>query len=223
MMADFTSHRPQRNPGDGVKYSLFPNPGSSHVDAEDRYRRRGARKERGTGSRSDPARLHADVRPLPGRLHAPASRAAVRPEAWRFHLPCGVDPCGLHAGRHAPVGAIYRFSGVGLACFSPAMMSYVGDVSPVPFLGRAYGWYTSALYLGMAAGPGLGGALAGGGFGTAFLLSAIALAAGLLLGGPRMPAPPPVIRLPSGHLLADFREITRNRAVLACWPTTFFP
>ncbi|OGP77034.1 MAG: hypothetical protein A2Z13_03660 [Deltaproteobacteria bacterium RBG_16_64_85] len=120
------------------------------------------------------------------------------------------------------VGAIYLFSGVGLACFSPAMMSYVGDVSPVPFLGRAYGWYTSALYLGMAAGPGLGGALAGGGFGTAFLLSAIVIAAGLLLGGPRMPAPPPVIRLPSGHLLADFREITRNRAVLACWSTTFF-
>jgi MFS family permease len=120
------------------------------------------------------------------------------------------------------VGAIYLFSGVGLACFSPAMMSYVGDVSPVPFLGRAYGWYTSALYLGMAAGPGLGGALAGGGFGTAFLLSAIVIAAGLLLGGPRMPAPPPVIRPPSMHLLSDFREITRNRAVLACWSTTFF-
>jgi len=120
------------------------------------------------------------------------------------------------------VGAIYLFSGVGLACFSPAMMSYIGDVSPVPFLGRAYGWYTSALYLGMAAGPGLGGALAGGGFGTAFLLSAIVIAAGLLLGGPRMPAPPPVIRPPSVHLLADFREITRNRAVLACWSTTFF-
>src|SRR3972149_4451034 len=197
MMADFTSHRPQRNPGDGVKYSLFPNPGSSHVDAEDRYRRRGARKERGTGSRSDPARLHADVRPLPGRLHAPASRAAVRPEAWRFHLPCGVDPCGLHAGRHAPVGAAG-------ACVRPA---------PPP----------AALSLGRAAGPGLGGALAGGGFGTAFLLSAIVIAAGLLLGGPRMPAPPPVIRLPSGHLLAGFREVTRNRAVLACWPTTFFP
>ena len=120
------------------------------------------------------------------------------------------------------VGAIYLFSGVGLACFSPAMMSYVGDVSPVPFLGRAYGWYTSALYLGMAAGPGLGGAVAGGGFGTAFLLSAVVIAAGLLLGGPRMPAPPPVIRPPSVNLLADFREITRNRAVLACWMATFF-
>jgi MFS transporter, DHA1 family, multidrug resistance protein len=50
------------------------------------------------------------------------------------------------------VGLIYIFSGVGLACFSPAMMSHVGDSSPPNFLGRAYGWYTSALYLGMALG-----------------------------------------------------------------------
>ncbi|HEY6096433.1 MAG TPA: MFS transporter, partial [Candidatus Deferrimicrobium sp.] len=38
----------------------------------------------------------------------------------------------------AQLGAVYLFSGVGLACFSPAMMSYVGDVSPPHFLGRAY-------------------------------------------------------------------------------------
>ena len=120
------------------------------------------------------------------------------------------------------VGAIYLFSGIGLACFSPAMMSYVGDVSPVPFLGRAYGWYTSALYLGMAAGPGLGGAAAGGGFRPAFLLSALVIAAGLLLGGPRMPAPPAVVLPASPNLRADFREITRNRVVLSCWTATFF-
>jgi DHA1 family multidrug resistance protein-like MFS transporter len=35
------------------------------------------------------------------------------------------------------VGAVYLFSGVGLACFSPSMMSYVGDVSPPPLIGRA--------------------------------------------------------------------------------------
>ena len=120
------------------------------------------------------------------------------------------------------VGAIYLFSGIGLACFSPAMMSYVGDVSPVPYLGRAYGWYTSALYLGMAAGPGLGGAAAGGGFRTAFLLSALVIAAGLILCGPLMPAPPPVDRAASFDVLADFREILRNPAVTACWAATFF-
>src|SRR4030065_231981 len=64
------------------------------------------------------------------------------------------------------VGVVYLFAGVGLACFSPSMMSYVGDVSPPHFLGRAYGWYTSSLFLGMAGGPGLGGAIADGCCGT---------------------------------------------------------
>jgi len=120
------------------------------------------------------------------------------------------------------VGAVYLFSGVGLACFSPSMMSYVGDVSPPPFLGRAYGWYTSSLYLGMAAGPGLGGAIAAGGYRAAFFFSAAVIAAGFLLGGSRMPSPPAVIRPPSGNLVSDFREILGNRAVLACWTVTFF-
>lgn len=120
------------------------------------------------------------------------------------------------------VGAIYLFSGIGLACFSPSMMSYVGDVSPPQFLGRAYGWYTSSLYLGMAAGPGLGGAIAAGGFRTAFFFSAAIIAAGLLMGGPRLPTPPVVIRPASLSLAADFREIVGNRTVLACWIATFF-
>ncbi|MGZ8450127.1 MAG: MFS transporter [Candidatus Deferrimicrobiaceae bacterium] len=120
------------------------------------------------------------------------------------------------------VGAVYLFSGIGLACFSPSMMSYVGDVSPPLFLGRAYGWYTSSLYLGMAAGPGLGGVIAAGGFRAAFLVSAAVIAAGILAGGPRMPAPPAVIRPATANLAADFREIVGNRAVLACWTATFF-
>jgi MFS family permease len=128
----------------------------------------------------------------------------------------------LFADTPLQVGAVYLFSGVGLACFSPAMMSYVGDVSPASFLGRAYGWYTSALYLGMAAGPGLGGAVAAGGFRTAFFSSAAIIAAGVLFAGPRMPAPPPVMRSASPNLRADLREITRNPAVVACWAATFF-
>ncbi len=120
------------------------------------------------------------------------------------------------------VGAVYLFSGIGLACFSPSMMSYVGDVSPPPFLGRAYGWYTSSLYLGMAAGPGLGGAVAAGGFRLAFLVSAAVIAAGLLAGGARMPSPDPVIRPASKDLAVDFREIVGNRIVIACWVATFF-
>ncbi len=122
----------------------------------------------------------------------------------------------------AQVGMVYLFSGVGLACFSPAMMSYVGDVAPPRFLGRAYGWYTSALYLGMALGPGLGGVLGAEGFRAAFLVSAAVIGAGIAVGFPRMPAPPPVVQPRSPDLVADLREILANRAVLACWIATFF-
>ncbi|MCL5965948.1 MAG: MFS transporter [Deltaproteobacteria bacterium] len=126
------------------------------------------------------------------------------------------------ARRPIEVGAIYLVSGVGLACFSPAMMSYVGDVSPPSFLGRAYGWLTTALYLGMAIGPGLGGAVAAAGFRTAFLVSAALSAVAVTAAFSRMPAPPPIGRSASSGFAADFREIARNRAVVACWTATFF-
>ncbi len=122
----------------------------------------------------------------------------------------------------AQVGAVYLISGVGLACFSPAMMSYVGDVAPPSFLGRAYGWYTSALYLGMALGPGLGGAIGAAGFRAAFLVSAAVVGAAIVVGIPRLPAPPPVMRAGSPDLRADLAEILANRAVVACWTVTFF-
>ena len=122
------------------------------------------------------------------------------------------------------VGLIYLFSGVGLACFSPAMMSYVGDSSPPNFLGRAYGWYTSALYLGMALGPGFGGAIATKGFGTAFAVSAAIIGAGAIVAGFRVGNPAPPTPRPSGggRLRSDFAEIIRNRAVVGCWVATFF-
>jgi len=122
------------------------------------------------------------------------------------------------------VGLIYLFAGVGLACFSPAMMSHVGDCVPPRFLGRAYGWYTSALYLGMALGPGLGGAVATGGFELAFGISALVIASGVLLGVLRIPPSSPAAPRATGGstLLADFREIVRIPAVLACWIATFF-
>ena len=122
------------------------------------------------------------------------------------------------------VGLIYLFSGVGLACFSPAMMSHVGDSSPPNFLGRAYGWYTSALYLGMAIGPGFGGAVATKGFGTAFAVSAAIIGTGVIVAGFRVgnPATPPPRPSQGGNLRADFGEILRNRAVLGCWVATFF-
>ena len=66
----------------------------------------------------------------------------------------------------------YVFLGIGLAGFGPTMMSFVADISPTSHLGRAYGWYTTALYCGMSLGPAAGGFLANAkGFLSVFLAS----------------------------------------------------
>jgi MFS family permease len=54
---------------------------------------------------------------------------------------------------------IYLLFGTGLAAFAPTMMSYVADFTPATHLGRAYGWYTMAIYTAMAVGPAVGGGL----------------------------------------------------------------
>ena len=71
---------------------------------------------------------------------------------------------------------IYLFSGAGLAAFGPTTMSYVAGISPPSHLGRAYGWYTTALYVGMSLGPGAGGFVAEAwGFPTVFILSGLSI------------------------------------------------
>jgi DHA1 family multidrug resistance protein-like MFS transporter len=55
--------------------------------------------------------------------------------------------------------AIYLLFGAGLAAFAPTMMSYVADFTPPTHLGRAYGWYTMAIYSAMTLGPAAGGFL----------------------------------------------------------------
>src|SRR6185369_6200065 len=47
------------------------------------------------------------------------------------------------------MAAIYLLFGAGLAAFTPTMMSFVADVTPRSHLGRAYSWYTTAVYSGM--------------------------------------------------------------------------
>jgi MFS family permease len=54
---------------------------------------------------------------------------------------------------------IYLLFGTGLAAFAPTMMSYVADFTPATHLGRAYGWYTMAIYSAMTLGPAAGGFL----------------------------------------------------------------
>jgi MFS family permease len=71
---------------------------------------------------------------------------------------------------------VYLFSGAGLAAFGPTTMSYVAGISPSTHLGRAYGWYTTALYVGMSLGPGAGGFIAEAwGFPVVFILSGLSI------------------------------------------------
>jgi len=62
-----------------------------------------------------------------------------------------------HPGQMA---AVYVLFGAGLAAFAPGMLSLVADAIPVERLGKAYGWYTTAIYTAMTIGPATGGFLA---------------------------------------------------------------
>ncbi|QXE92960.1 MFS transporter [Geomonas subterranea] len=55
------------------------------------------------------------------------------------------------------LGGIYLFFGMGLSAFTPTMMSSVARVVPRSHVGRAYSWYTTAVYLAMTFGPATGG------------------------------------------------------------------
>jgi len=71
---------------------------------------------------------------------------------------------------------IYLLFGAGLAAFAPTMMSYVADFTPATHLGRAYGWYTMAIYSAMTLGPAAGGFLGHAlGLRNVFLVSGTAI------------------------------------------------
>jgi len=119
---------------------------------------------------------------------------------------------------------IYLFSGAGLAAFGPTTMSYVAGISPPTHLGRAYGWYTTALYVGMSLGPGAGGFGAEAwGFPMVFILSGLSIflvfwvlffflprARHVMLAAP----PKPVIDR------AIIRKVGRNLPLLGSWLAT---
>ena len=113
---------------------------------------------------------------------------------------------------------VYAAAGLGMAAFTPSMMSLVGDAAEPGAIARAYGWYTTALYAGFGFGPILGGVagerwgerpafLAAGGI----IIVALALAAVLV---PRVPLPP---RSPARH---NISAVMANPKVLASWIVT---
>jgi DHA1 family multidrug resistance protein-like MFS transporter len=116
---------------------------------------------------------------------------------------------------------LYLLSGVGLAAFGPTIMAFVANFSPPTHLGRSYGWYTTALYCGMSLGPAVGGfTVQGLGFPGMFLISGagILLTFGLVLYFLPRARHVLVYRPPrTERLVAQAREIARNRPLLGCW------
>jgi MFS family permease len=117
----------------------------------------------------------------------------------------------------AEMAAAYFLFGVGLAAFAPAMLSLVADLVPQQFLGRAYGWYTTAIYIAMTLGPASGGYLAKViGLRQVFLVSGCLLAAMTLLALLILPQGAPRQRTDFHAALAASFELRRSRRLLAC-------
>jgi len=119
---------------------------------------------------------------------------------------------------------IYFFFGVGLAAYGPTMMGYVADVSPLSHLGRSYGWYTTALYVGMSVGPAIGAWIADKkGYRDVFVASGIAtlMLFFLLLFFLPVTASTAKSDLGSTVISARTRDVLTNRNLWACWLVTF--
>jgi MFS family permease len=119
--------------------------------------------------------------------------------------------------------AIYALFGTGLAAIGPTLMSYVADISPLTYLGRSYGWYTTAIYSGMSLGPALGGFVAQWlGFRPLFLIAGffvLFLMVAVVLFLPGHAAH--LSQRPSGPQAPGFtRDLLRNRPLLGCWLLT---
>ncbi len=117
----------------------------------------------------------------------------------------------------------YLMFGAGIAAFGPTMMALVARISPPTHLGRAYGWYTTALFGAMSLGPALGGYLAGGsGFITVFVTITVLLLAdlvGLLLMLPGAGEGRGDVSVPPA-VGATLKGLLRNRTVVGCWLVT---
>lgn len=123
------------------------------------------------------------------------------------------------------MAVVYLLFGAGLATFSPALMSYVADVTPADRLGRAYGSYTMALYSGMTLGPAAGGyAAAVSGLREVFLLVGGLMFAMFVVAYRALPAPAVAGKSggadTSAAVGSSLTLILRNRPFFACLVAT---
>jgi MFS family permease len=117
----------------------------------------------------------------------------------------------------------YILIGIGVAAFSPTMMSFVADISPVTHLGRSYGWYTTAIYCGMSLGPAAGGYLAQtSGFLQVFLISGALVFLNFWIVLFFLPGTQSVLELQSKKpkTATPVHKLFQNRPLMGCWLVT---
>lgn len=128
------------------------------------------------------------------------------------------------AGTPGEIMAVYAIAGLAIASFSPAMASFVGDVTQQARMGWAYGWYTTAMQMGMALGPALGGLAAEReGYEWSFLLSGGVILVPLVMAVVFLPSPGAQAPKKSGldQSLRGLLKLGRTRGVAACWLAVF--
>lgn len=120
------------------------------------------------------------------------------------------------------LAGVYLLLGVGIAAFGPTMMSWVSEISPPTHLGRAYGWYTTALFCGLGMGPAAGGLLGEGlGYRSVFLAGAFLSALNIWAVQRFLPAP---LAVSANTALMSHPKTSRmliNRPLIGCWLATF--
>lgn len=131
----------------------------------------------------------------------------------------------LYFGRsYFQLAGLYLLLGVGIAAFGPTMMSLVAEITPSTHMGRAYGWYTTALFCGLGMGPAAGGALGKWlGLRPVFLIGAglVVLTIWVLLR--YLPALEPSTDLRQHKFCwrADIKIIITQWPLIGCWVCTF--
>lgn len=119
----------------------------------------------------------------------------------------------------AALALVYGLAGLGLAAFTPSIMSLVGDLAPPGAVAKTFAWYTTALYTAFGVGPIVGGLVAdAAGFEAAFVTAGVIVVISLLVAFalPR----PPARTVPAPRTGGGFAAVRRNRRVWAGWLAT---
>jgi len=119
-----------------------------------------------------------------------------------------------------PLAILYGAAGVGVAAFTPSVLSLVGDAAAAGAAGRAFAWYTIAHYGAIGVGSFLGGVVAqAAGYRAAFSVSAFLITVTLALG--LLWIEPSPARARSTQPSPAFVDVQGNPIVWAGWIISF--